>query len=64
NSFSQTPIIAVTADVSDAIKEQIAQAGINGTIIKPYKLSQVRNTVHTWLGHAKPTGGHLSGPRG
>ncbi|MEO1270130.1 MAG: ATP-binding protein, partial [Myxococcota bacterium] len=62
NSFSQTPIIAVTADVSDAIKEQIAQAGINGTIIKPYKLSQVRNTVHTWLGHAKPTGGHLSGP--
>ncbi len=45
----QTPVMALTADVSILESEQFKQAGMKGLISKPFKLQQLNDTIATVL---------------
>ncbi|MCB1738088.1 MAG: diguanylate cyclase, partial [Gammaproteobacteria bacterium] len=46
----RTPIIALTADVQQGIRERCEDAGMNGYLPKPFKQAELASILDTWLG--------------
>ena len=44
-AFMKTPIVALTATLSDAIPEQILQAGFTGYLVKPIGPARLRQCI-------------------
>jgi len=61
NLNRRTPIIALTADVTEGARERCLAAGMDDYLAKPFTLSQMKTTLTTWLSSSSPTakGDHL-----
>lgn len=49
NEIHETPIIALTATTEEQHKTQAFEAGMNGYILKPVTLEQIRSVIATTL---------------
>jgi CheY-like chemotaxis protein len=54
-SFSDLPIIALTAHASDGEEQRCLEAGMNGHLTKPVAFDQLRNTLLHWIGRGDET---------
>ncbi|MBF0197123.1 MAG: response regulator [Planctomycetes bacterium] len=45
----ETPIITVSASVSDQAKKECKDAGMNDYLTKPYSKQQMEETIHKWV---------------
>ena len=48
-AFEKTPILALTAAVTDAVPEQISQAGFTGYLVKPIGPARLRHCIASLL---------------
>jgi CheY-like chemotaxis protein/HPt (histidine-containing phosphotransfer) domain-containing protein len=46
---TQTPILALTADITDETRLKIAQSGMNGRILKPVTLQTLSEALQQWV---------------
>lgn len=46
-----TPIIAITANVSDLDRDNCMSVGMNAYLPKPVKPQQIHDTIHSWMAH-------------
>lgn len=46
---SETPIVALTADIQDGVEAEFRHAGADDFLIKPFKLDQLSEIVSRWL---------------
>lgn len=60
---SDTPIVALTADVQRHVESQFRQAGANDLLLKPFRLEQLNNTVSYWLAGGGNPADHKTTPR-
>jgi two-component system, sensor histidine kinase and response regulator len=50
----RTPIIALTADVTEGARERCLAAGMDDYLAKPFKLDQLKAMLTTWLRPSEP----------
>ena len=48
HNHTQTPIVALTANVLDGIRERCLGAGMNDLLTKPFNRGQLHAILHTW----------------
>jgi signal transduction histidine kinase/CheY-like chemotaxis protein/HPt (histidine-containing phosphotransfer) domain-containing protein len=53
NDLEGIPIVALTADVREGIKDQCANAGMNDYLSKPFTLVEISNKLKLWLDKSK-----------
>lgn len=51
---SRIPIVALTADALRDVESRCRAAGIDGYLLKPVRLAQLREQIERWLGPAAP----------
>ncbi len=56
-AFAKTPIVALTAALSDAVPEQLAQAGFTGYLVKPIGPARLRQCITSLLARRTSDGG-------
>jgi PAS domain S-box-containing protein len=54
--YSQVPIIAMTADSRDSVKDRCLASGMNDYITKPVEYDQLHAVLEKWLGGAAVSG--------
>jgi two-component system, sensor histidine kinase and response regulator len=55
-SHRRTPIVALTADVTEGARERCLAAGMDDYLAKPFSLDQIRAMLTTWLSPSVPAG--------
>jgi two-component system sensor histidine kinase/response regulator len=53
-SHRRTPIVALTADVTEGARERCLAAGMDDYLAKPFSLDQIRAMLTTWLSPSVP----------
>jgi len=53
-SHRRTPIVALTADVTEGARERCLAAGMDDYLAKPFSLDQIRVMLKTWLNPSEP----------
>ena len=48
NSFKYTPIVAMSANNHEELKQRCFSAGMNGFVLKPFKLEQIYNILNNY----------------
>ena len=58
--WQHTPIIAMTAHVSDNVEHSLASAGMDGYLAKPYTLDALAECLAQWVSSPRSAGAKLS----